>query len=252
MNPKTKIGQRSDKKINRPLAPSRPILHRNDFVSASQAADEPGLADREVRRLCATGQLPATRTPGGHYRLRRKDLDVLLQQSKPSPMTPSPLESQRAGVQDLTFELQARKLKRDLRKLDGEDAETERKRAAVASAEESRYAAALEEARLQRLDRDRQREAAEEHRQWVDGWVQYVQYGLQHLPANLPAEFRRQIPQAIELALDTSSPERSRAIVEQMVASAVENVIEPWNRQQQIEVVIKAARQRKEGLLFRP
>jgi len=155
-------------------------------------------------------------------------------------MAPSPLESQRADVQGLTFELQARKLRRDLRRLDEEDQEIERKRAATASEETARARAASDDARLRREELERQREADEERQQWLDAWIQY---GLQYLPADVPPEFKRQIPRAIELALETSSPERPRAIVEEMVTSAIESVVEPWKRQQQIEVVIKAAKQ---------
>jgi hypothetical protein len=106
-------------------------------------------------------------------------------------MAPSRLDQRREDLQSLGFDLQERKLRRDLRRIDEEDAaaiaEAERKRAA----DESRHAAALEEARQQRLERERQREAEEERQQWLDSWIQY---GLRCDPPNLPAELRRQIP----------------------------------------------------------
>jgi len=155
-------------------------------------------------------------------------------------MAPSRLDARREDLQSLGFDLQERKLKRDLRRFDEEEAEIDRKRVATASAEESRHAAALEEARQQRLERERQRDAEEERQQWMDGWIQY---GFRCSPPNLPAELRRQIPSAIEAALSTLSPERSGAVVEGMVVSAVESVVAPWKRQQEVERLVSQVRE---------
>jgi hypothetical protein len=160
------------------------------------------------------------------------------------------------------LELQKRRLRRDLQKFDDEDAEAERRRAAAISAEESHSRAAIEAAQLQRdemerqcFEEQRQSEADDQWREWVDGWVDY---GLRSLPPALPRQFVLQVQPAIEQALQGVGPTRPRAIVEQVVLGSIQRAIEPWARQQEIENAVRQATQelpnkvRTLGVFFPP
>ena len=82
-------GTKSEQNTKRPG--SRIFFDRYNFVSATQAADELGVTSREIRKLCATGKIAATRTPGGHFKIARKEIEALLQQ--PGPLAPSRADS---------------------------------------------------------------------------------------------------------------------------------------------------------------
>ena len=212
------------------------------------AARELGISPRTLRRLCSLGQLPSFRTPGGQVRVWRNHLDAYLQGSpSKSAGLPSPaLETKREALQNLGLELQERRLKRDLRRLDDEDAEAERERASLIETEGLHAKVALEQSRLQReskeeqRERDReQREAAQNRQSWVDSWLECA---LKSLPQGVPSEVAFEVRQAVEEALATVTPMRPRSIVEHLVAAAIEQGLAPWRRQQEIETVIQQAR----------
>jgi len=50
----------------------------SDLLSPSDAADALGVSLRTLARYAAQGRLPVYRTPGGHRRFRRDDLERLL------------------------------------------------------------------------------------------------------------------------------------------------------------------------------
>jgi excisionase family DNA binding protein len=252
-DPDKKIGQTGQigrtNKTKRAVKAAKPAPvpdDQKDSVSAGEAARQLGISSRSLRRLCSTGHLPSFRTPGGQVRVRRKHLDAYAQGDDiGNSVAPSRVDGKREELQSLNLELQERRLRRDLKRLDEEDAEVERKRAAMISAEESRNKAAIEESRLlreereqERLEEEQQREADEEWQQWADSWLEY---GLKSLPANLPREFVLQVRPAIEEALRTVSPTRPRTITEQLVLAAIQRAVEPWKRQQEVEKAIKQA-----------
>ncbi len=53
-----------------------------EFLSTGQAAKLLGVTPDTVLKWVKTGRLPATRTPGGHYRLARADIDRQLESDK--------------------------------------------------------------------------------------------------------------------------------------------------------------------------
>jgi excisionase family DNA binding protein len=229
---------------------SLPVLDVDDksSLSAGEAARELGVSSRTLRRLCSTGQIASFRTPGGQIRVWRNHLDAFLQGSpSKSASVRSPLDSKREDLQSLTLEIRERRLRRDLQKLENEEAEAERQRASSISAEELRNRAALEESRVrreeleeQRAEERRQQEADEEWQQWADAWLQFA---LKSLPTGVPREFVLRVQHSVEEALRTAGPARPRTIVEHLVLVAVEKAIEPWKRQLEIEKAIKQATQ---------
>ena len=115
----------------------------HDSVSATEAARKLNISSRSFRRLAEAGKIPTFRTPGGYVRVRRLDLDAFKSLSSSIvPAIPSRVDSAREENQMLSLELQHKKLRRDLRRVDEEDAEAERKRAAAVAAEQARSEAA--------------------------------------------------------------------------------------------------------------
>lgn len=231
------------------LVRSGSINVESESLTASAAARELGISSRTLRRLCSTGQLRSFSTPGGQIRVWRTQLDayrqglVLSSRSAPS----SALESRRESLQSLTLELQERRLRRDLKKLEEEDAQGESDRDASIEAEELRNRAAIEQAREQResreaqREREREQEEADQHwQQWSDSWLEFA---LRSLPRGVPQEVTLCVQQAVEEALSSLTPTRPRAIIEHAVAGAIERGLAPWKRLQEVELVIKQARE---------
>ena len=230
------------------VSPTLPVSMSSDqdSVSATEAARELNISSRSFRRLAEAGKIPSFRTPGGYVRVRRGDLDTFKSLSSSiAPAIPSRVDGAREENQMLSLELQHKKLRRDLRRVDEEDAEVERKRATAVAAEQARSEAARAQARLEQEEREQQeqeewaRQAEFDRRQqWADSWLAY---GLTSLPVDLPREFMLEVQPAIEDTLRTLSPTRPPAIVQQLVLAGIQRVIAPWQRQREIEQAIKQA-----------
>ena len=209
----------------------------DDSVSTGEVARRLGISSRSVSRLCSTGELVNFRTPGGHIRVRRKDLEEYVERTAVSASAPrvenTRLSGEREETQALSQQLQQRRIKRDLARLDEEDAEAERKRAEAVAAEHARSQAVLDQVRLQHeeYERQRQKEAKFERRQfWVD---EQVEFALNSVPSDVASRFASEIQLSVKEAIQSGGPSSPRPLVERLVRAAVDRVVEPWQREQQ-------------------
>lgn len=51
-------------------------------ISTGRAAKRAGVSDETIRRAIKRGRIPATETPGGHYRVEEKDVDKSMASSR--------------------------------------------------------------------------------------------------------------------------------------------------------------------------
>jgi excisionase family DNA binding protein len=72
-------------------------FRRADMLTTGQAAKLLGVNVKTVIRLAETGQLPCTRTTGGHRRFRRQDLQAHAPHLKPRLDTAALIETARAA-----------------------------------------------------------------------------------------------------------------------------------------------------------
>ena len=63
----------------------------SDLLTLGQAADHLGVAQSTIRKWTDQGTLPAIKTPGGHRRYRRSDLELFLERSRPGRPARGPL-----------------------------------------------------------------------------------------------------------------------------------------------------------------
>ena len=63
----------------------------SEWLTLGQAASYLGVAQSTIRKWTDQGTLPAIKTPGGHRRYRRGDLDTFLERSRPGRPTRGPL-----------------------------------------------------------------------------------------------------------------------------------------------------------------
>jgi hypothetical protein len=219
-------------------------------LSVLDAANWAGVSRSTVKRMCKDGTLGwfRTRGPHGHIRVLSESLEKLRKGGEAPSVAASPglVRGKRENVEVLRAEIEERKLKRELRHLDEEDSETERRRAAAAQAEELDRTRAVEEVRLQaarqaaeRQDREREREEAEERREWTDRWVAWA---LNAVPKDAPREIELDVAQAAEETLSELSPEQPQNTIHRLVVAAIEKSLRPWRRQKQIEEIVQLAR----------
>ena len=164
-----------------------------ELLTASQAAELLGVDKRTVLRFVRAGRLRSYPTPGGQHRFRRGDVERLSggQSDASSRPSASAIQSKRDEIEALNLEVQARRAKRELDRIEAEDAEPERAQADARRRAELEAARAERErkeaARRERADRLRQRQ----QRDWEARWVNYA---LRSLPNDAPPDVRPAVP----------------------------------------------------------
>jgi excisionase family DNA binding protein len=122
-----------------------------ESLSPGEAARELGVSLRSLQRLCSDGRLPCFYTPGGQIRVARTGLEAFrdgsgsARGSRPIGATAASgaIQSKRETIETLTLEMQERRARRELRRMEEEDAEPDRRRTAAAQAEEYNRRAVL-------------------------------------------------------------------------------------------------------------
>jgi excisionase family DNA binding protein len=74
---------------HRPTVAAMPTTHdpEQDLLSIGQAAECAGVSVRTIYRYEADGTLrPAQRTPGGHRRYRRADVEAIIERARRGPV----------------------------------------------------------------------------------------------------------------------------------------------------------------------
>jgi excisionase family DNA binding protein len=171
------------------------------WVSAAEAARLAGLSVRTIKRLAAEGQLRPSRSPGGHLRVLRADVEKLLRHPNGSALPASgALHSKREAVEEMSLELQAMRLTREIEALRRERAEIEGGHREERQAKKLTEKRALEELRLEAAReaerRQREREQAEVQRQRAEFERYWIRWARPWFPSWLTFE-QRQILQSV-------------------------------------------------------
>jgi hypothetical protein len=222
---------------------------QSELLSASQARQVLGVSARAFRNHVAQRKItPAAKTPGGHWRFRRQDLETFQAPAQPSPL----LRDKRERVEELNAELQLKKAQMALRELtDEERRRTEREEAESQAQEEQarmvqREAAADAARRERERARDRAAARAEQMRQdWEAEWVREM---LRILPRDLPPQLRLEVVDVLRQELSElyeSHAGNAEDIVETILRAAVQKTLQFWKRSQD---VTKAAAEAVEEL----
>lgn len=217
-----------------------------EMLTARTAADLLGVDKRTVLRMARDGKIRSFRTPGGQHRFRREEIERLAAGRETAPTRSiSTVENKRDEVETLNLEMQARRAKRELARMEAEDAAAERDAATLRSNEELARKRALAEARLKReqaqqeREAARTREAAERGRYIWEG--QIVSEELARLPKDVPVDCRGDVSSAIREALASYGPSDPIRVVDAVASAAVARALAPWHRRKEIERIIEEA-----------
>ena len=231
----------------------------SEMVAASQAAELLGVDKRSVLRLARAGKIRSFRTPGGQHRFHRKDIERLAagegNNRDPRPSA-SAVESKRDEVETLNLDVQARRAKRELARIEAEDEAGERERAETRRAEALAHKRALAEIRAKqerereereaaraRENREREavlaREAAERERHMWE--TKTISEALATLPRDVSPEGKAAASEALREALASLSPGEPRQLIEIAVSGAIAKALAPWRRAKEIEQAVEEA-----------
>jgi|SRR6267154_2417625 len=208
----------------------------SEWVSISEAVRLSGLSTRTLKRMAEENRLNFSRSPGGHIRIARADLDGLLrrQSSNPSAPASSVLHNRKERVEELVLESQELRAKRDLERMREEDEERERQRAEVQRAEAVARELALAEQRSRRtseLERRKreQREAAAVRQQaeFDRHWFRWAKDRLSIL-SWLSIEQRRTVIDEVSFEVRAHGPEEDVDAMEQVLSETIARVCAPW------------------------
>lgn len=211
-------------------------------VPIAEAARRWGVDARTVRRWCDEGRVNSFLTPGRHRRISLAEIeriqrgDTGMKQSsngrgQTSVSSPT-LQFRKENLEEMRLMMEERKARGALRELErAEQKDTEQERAEEEQAQEERRAREAEQARRDReLEaRERQQEEAERRQFWID---EQVEFALRSVPPEIAGRFASEIQLSVEEALQGLGPSRPKTIVERVVHSAVQQVVQPFLQEQ--------------------
>lgn len=218
--------------------------------SAAEAARLLRVSIPTLKQMCATGEIPHFKTPGGHLRILVDGLESI--QGKAGRLTTSTpssvLQSRRERVEELNLEGQELRSQRELRKLRNEDAaEAEQRRAEneARQQESQRRAQADAQERIDRFKREAQER--QEHAEleliaeFRERWFQVAESKADRVD-RLSAEQRKQLLDALEVEINKRGP-ADEARMEMVLTRTIKAVVEPWDCEWRREDAEQAARQ---------
>ena len=218
--------------------------------SAAEAARLLRVSIPTLKQMCATGEIPHFKTPGGHLRILVDGLKSI--QGKADSSTTirpsSVLQSRRERIEEINLEGQELRAQRELRKLRNEEAaEAEQRRVEdeARQQESERRARAAAQVQIDRLNREAQesRERAEFEQivEFRERWFQVAESKVNEVD-RLSAEQRKQLLDALEVEINKRGP-ADGGRMEMVLVRTVKAVMEPWECEWRREQAEQAARQ---------
>jgi len=208
-----------------------------------------GVSSYHVRRLCEVGEITAELTVGQQWRIPASEIARLRREGVPdipvdshdsedshhtleerndspdallAPASAELIESVEE-VKIVENRLRRRRVEKESEELEDWFRNRGRQQAEHAAAEQQQADAA---------------QAEQRRRKWFDSWIQYA---LQSRPYDAPKETELEIHREVQAVLATLDPDQPRYTTERLVDAAVEKVLRPWKRQEEIRSAIESA-----------
>lgn len=234
-------------------------MAQSEYVNLSEAARLSSLSPRTLRRLEQEGRLRFYRSPGGHVRIDRAELDGLLRNSASSrastsaPVSPV-LQNRRERIEELTLEVQELRAKRDLDNLRADDADRRRERMESRRAETESRNLAIEQERVQdrreaeqRERRRRETEESQRRAAFEKRWTQKAKQSLTVPLLWLTVEQREHVLAIVREEVRSYGP-ADEAIMPNVLSDTIARVCAPWETERRAQakreqVVQNAVRQ---------
>jgi excisionase family DNA binding protein len=224
----------ANRAANRNVGGKHAMAQLSEWVSVSEAVRLSGLSTRTLKRMAEEGRIKFSRSPGGHLRIARRELDGLLRHSaNASAPVSSVLQNRKENVEELVLQSQELRAKRELERMREEDEERDRQRVAAQRAEAVARELALAEQRLRRaseLERRKreQREAqtAGQQAEFERHWFRFAKDRVSILNW-LSIEQRHAVMDEVSFEIRAHGPEEGDAM-EQVLSDTIARVCAPW------------------------
>jgi hypothetical protein len=216
-----------------------------DLLSASQARQILGVSARAFRRHVTNGKLtPHSKTPGGHWRFLRQDLEIFRAPAQAS----SVLEIKRERVAELNLSVQETKAQLALRELQDQERRRAEREEEESQAKEEQAISAQQEAEAAATRRERERaqvraaaRAAQAREDWKAEWIRDM---LMTLPRDIPPELRLEIIEILQHRLSElyeTSAGHAEDVVDAILRDVVERELAPWRHGKEVARAAAAA-----------
>lgn len=205
----------------------------SEYVSVSEAVRLSGLSIRTLKRMAEEGRLKFSKSPGGHVRVARADVDHLLRHSANASPASSVLQNRKERIEELGLEAQERRAKREIRKLDEEEDEAERVRAEAQRAETLANKRALAELRLQqkRDTEERRREKlARQREDFRRRWMRWLSSGFPDWLSEYQAQILSAAAEKTLAGCDLREPD---ADVRRALEATIARIVAPWRAERE-------------------
>lgn len=207
-------------------------------MNARAAAEVLGLDKRTILRLVRDGRLRTFRTPGGQHRFKRSDIEKLADGNASNESRPSLAAVKRDELEIVNLEVQTRRVKRELSRIEAEDAEQQQQKAETHRSEVLASKRALAEIRSREVREREVCEHARERRAWEGALISAE---LAKLPDDLPSEVQAQVSNALRAVLADVEPGDPPEIVAVTISGALARPLESWRRINEIQEVVDQA-----------
>lgn len=204
---------------------------KDAMISTGAAATLLGKDRRTIRRMIDDKRLRSYRTPNGAHRLRLADVQALAgetdsQRSAAGGSSPA-LKNRKESVDELALQIQERRLKRDLTRLEEQEQIEEAEREAAAEEERQREAEERAQVRREQEERDRQRALHGWRTQMIDLFAQ--------VPDEAPAALRVAFYEKARQSLAQFDCELPTDVVQALLLAIQEEIVGPWQCQREAD-----------------
>jgi excisionase family DNA binding protein len=226
------------------------------FFTTGQVAKQLKCSDQTIRNLCASGQIAASKSPGGHYRIAPVEVERLKAlESLPAvpraTMAAAAANSTRQPKHELLAPPSvdviesAEDAYRTERELATDSHQLARKKIRREGVELDDWFEARDEARRDKQLEEERREqeyyerqirlrqaqaAAEEHRRFEKKWLSYA---VERKPWDGPDDFSVIIQPEVMAALAELQPDEDHYTVERLIEASIARALKPWRSAQQ-------------------
>ena len=211
----------------------------NEWLSASEAVRVSGLSSRTLKRLAAEKRIKFSRSPGGHLRFARVDVERIHSTSEPAAAPASTvLQNKKERVEELVLETQELRARRELDRIHEEDADRKRERAETRRAEMAARALELQKSKAQEKRdaerREHERRDAEAERRQREFERRYVGWATDRLPEWLSFEQRQAVLQMVEEMVRARTPE-DESTMQSSITDAMARLCAPWAFERRVQ-----------------
>src|SRR5260370_3760204 len=219
-----------------------------ESYTVREASRALGVSVPTVIRMCREGTLTCFETPGGHRRIASEALDAVRNsgrgRARSIPAPSSVLQARREAIEELNLSGQELRARRELGRLQEEEAGEAERRAAEERAREVEREERREQSRADRTRQEREFAQEQTETRRAELRQKLLSVAALSLPADLSAERRDQFLKALENEFESCGVENEASVM-LAARTVIPRFVDSWSAEE------RAARQRERMVRLR-